>query len=141
MVLYRIGILIRMANYFKKLWHNAQDSAQLQKKYQALSAVIVAFGGLGGLMVCFVLGLQLADQLGIDPNAQILGQENSGYLIAFFILTAPVFIFLGAMLFALVFGTFFALLGVLSFKEAVELAVYSKYPRRWMKPGTYIFDD
>jgi len=103
----------------------------LQPRFRLLTSAVGACSGLVGVALVALLA-KLAHLR--NPTQMIHGLPGIAALLGFCLAIAA-FLYLGCVIVAGLFGWVLVYQGKLSKKEALEYALYSRYPKHWFAAG------
>ena len=117
--------------YVKELFRNAWLADSLDKKYYRITTSVGLVGVILGILIVIYVGGFLASFMGIDLDApvQSLVSKLVGFVIgiSFFILCLLV----GMHISTSTFSMYMYFSGKFTKEEAVNYALYSRYPDHW----------
>ena len=108
---------------------------RLQPRYYVLTTCVGFAGvavGLGLLLVSF--SYLYTAVLGVPVTKSVPFSATTGWLLLASMIGIPVFIYIGCVLVAGLFGLFLVGRGKCSWSEALHYALFSRYPADWYNP-------
>jgi hypothetical protein len=118
----------------RELAANKSATYRLQPRYYLLTTCVGFAGVAVGFGLLFVSFSYLYTAvLGVPVTRSVPFNATAGWLLLAFMVGIPVFIYIGCVLVAGLFGLFLVVRGKCSWSEALYYALFSRYPADWYK--------